>query len=473
MAKGFDKFNKYIVLPEAIQAQSQVQEEVSEVTPDKKITRGMFGKGARLFAPAGYESGKKLLTKGISKVLGPEKAQAYQRMQTGAEELTGRGFTQAINVAGFNVPKIAARKAGLDILPKAETTGEKVADVVGGVVGSVVGPGTAFKAVRGLKGLGAAPELVKDVVAGAVTGGAYTPETGFGDLKARGTQALVGGGVSGAMGVGYRGLRDLSRIISAGKQKNLLKTLRETIIGADRQASKRFGQEIARLQKEHPSGLVDIESAVDDTIQVKITPRNLSNIKLRNAINRSKTLQTIARKTDVQSRSFIDLRKSQDIINELEDTLPQRVFRGDVSTDEREIISLIENIRKAQDVIYPEMEGVRAQFRAIREPFNQIKNFTKKGEMGAAVTSGKGQIGTHGGPFGKDVEFIAEELPKLLPRHLIKELGGLRSAVNIVLALGKIGGAGATIALATEPLRRTVRGLLGVGGGGGEGGGNY
>ncbi len=432
-------------------------ENVPQVATES-VSPEQFGQIGKIFAPT-------IVPKQVTQLL-PEKIRTPLDIgQEKFQQLAGRSAVTGASTAAFGVPAALAKKVGVDITPKSQSTEEFAADVIGNIAGVVKGgPGGVFRKVRGAAVGKRLAEPVADFLAGGTTGFLFTKKDAFSNSFGKQVaDRAINAGLSATFSVGagfiFRGVRDFSRMVSKTKQVKFLKNIRETLLGSRKKAGEVFGKEMDKLQSSKPNSKVDIRGPVRDTILIEPKGKT-ANIKLRNATGRSKTLQ----RTIASNKDQLTLRESQNIINELDDTLPQRVHRGDVSQDEREILNLINSIRSAQDAQFTGMPAVRADFRAIVDPFNQIKGFTVKGEVGAGVTATKGQIGTTGGTFGKDTEFLVEELPKLMPQSMINQLGGIRSFANVMSSVSKVLGGmiiGGAAGVAARP-------FLGGGDGGGD-----
>lgn len=370
-------------------------------TTAEKIGQGKFG-----------EAGRDVFTEGVSPLL------------------------SAGSTAAFGIPRILARKAGVEeqIFPE-QTTPEgkrlRVAAEAGGLVfggaaklagkaGGLVPEGIRRGAVEG--GVFGLSQL--DV--GGQTGVAEEGPTVGGQLKQAGI-GTAGGALLKAAGLAKKSLDRAT--VGAPK---FLKQVRGAVFKTKAEASERFGQQLDDLSSQFPDKRISIRDQIDDLIKeikgfqegdIAIPP----NPKLRSLVNRTPELKKIV--DNPQLADDLGLRDVQNIINGITSKFPGRLKTGaGVNSDELPLLDLIDDIRFSQLESFPQMAQIRQQYGEVLGKYNLIKNRIREASIKRSLVN----------KFGDSPE-LQKSFDELIPKELRKEIDSFRNASNALKTAGFLG----------------------------------
>ena len=332
-----------------------------------------------------------------------------------------------VNSATFGVPKLIANKMGgkdfaKEMFPEQSTTGGKALRI-GAEAAGLIGGGAGKLALATGKGVaqklggGGVAKAVGGMAGGAVAGAAQVndPTANLQDyVKNQATQALAGGMGGLAVGTLAPTLKALAgmRNIKGPRAVKISNSIRTEFFNVKSEAVKKFGSQLETLTKSKPLARGDLTDFLDDfnSNMQEFTP------EAKNIINKTPLIKNMVSNSSTQAT----VKEIQDAINYLGKKVPKGV--GPVKN---EILDAINDLKSAQLDAFPEMKSVRAEYKQMIEPFNNVKNYFRFNKLLSAIKS------EFGGPEGE------EAVKSLLSPETIKRIGGLKDSMNLSSALGE------------------------------------
>jgi hypothetical protein len=190
---------------------------------------------------------------------------------------------------------------------------------------------------------------------------------------------------------------------------------------------KEFGAEIDRLTQQNPNRQVSLSGVVDE---LRTDWNNLSN-ETKNIFKKTPYLKDMVKEKNPITPD-INLSKSQEIINHINTKIP-----SNIKSNNLDVIDAVNDIRGAQLDAFPEMEQVRSSYREFIQPYKNVKSYFKFNRLLDSIKN------KFGGPEGLDA------VSKVLPKNVINEMGGYRTAARIIEGI-------------TKPLKILTKGFVGV-----------
>jgi hypothetical protein len=207
-----------------------------------------------------------------------------------------------------------------------------------------------------------------------------------------------------------RGIANLPKVTNMKKGADFAQSIRASFVQAHSDKVATFGNQIEQLSGKYPNNPVSLQNTVE-TINnnwSELTPEVKSVLKktpyLKNMVGlKPKTLVT-----------DLSLSKSQEIINYMNTKVPKNIRYNNL-----EVVDTLNGIRGAQLEGVPEMADVRADYKKFIEPYNQVKS---KFKFNSLLDSIKNKFG------GAEGQTAVE---KVLPKDVVKKIGGYRTAAKI------------------------------------------
>jgi hypothetical protein len=235
-------------------------------------------------------------------------------------------------------------------------------------------------------------------------------------LLAKGAAATAVAGAAGAVGIGIskgvealKGGRDnVLKVINMKKGAGFAESIRASFVQAHSDKVATFGNQIDQLSAKYPTTSVSLQTVVDDLNNnwAELNP------EVKSVIKKTPYLRDMVGAKPKMSPE-LPLAKSQEVINYMNTKVPKNIRFNNL-----EVIDTINNVRGSQLQAFPEMEGVRADYKTFIEPYNQVKSQFKFGKLLNAIKN------KFGGAEGQ----VAVE--KILPKNVIKRMGGYRAAAK-------------------------------------------
>lgn len=214
-----------------------------------------------------------------------------------------------------------------------------------------------------------------------------------------------------ASGVGKlaTGMGNLKKVTNYQEGSRFASNIREAFIQAHTDKVNEFAGTLEELAAKNPTQKVSLKNIADE---LRGNIDELSN-ETKSVLRKTPYLKNII-KAKNPSSSEISLKQSQEIINYLNTKVPKNIRANNL-----DLIDTINNIKGSQLEAFPEMEGARASYKQFIEPYNQVKQYFKFNRLLDAIKN------KFGGAEGQAA------IEKVLPKEVIKKMGGYRSAAKI------------------------------------------
>lgn len=229
------------------------------------------------------------------------------------------------------------------------------------------------------------------------------------------SQALGGGlfGLSvGVLAPTLKAVANMKNVKGARAVKDA-QQIRGEFFKTKSEAIKKFGSQLKVLAKNKPGASVPLEDFADDFVA------NVNDMtpQARNAIKRTPQLKGILS----GEKTSLTVKETQDAINYLNTKVPNKP--GPIRN---EILDSINDLRASQLDAFPEMAGVRDEYRKVIEPFNNVKNYFRFNKLLSAIKN------DFGGPEGR------QAVESLLSPETVKKMGGMQEAMKMSSALSEL-----------------------------------
>ena len=277
------------------------------------------------------------------------------------------------NQALFNLPRAVATKAGM-VYPETQNPVANVLAKGAGVAGGVVSPIGAALSKIGLSGAKLGTKIAKGALAGGLGGAAYTPTDDIVALKKRGMNA-VGGAILGGMVPAVigkiQGSKRAFKFIPATDEKKigLAETVRANVLKTKQSAVNEFGEQVEKLAQSNPNKTISLRETVD---AINLDP-NLP-AEIRGVFNKTPILRDLLAKPELADN--VSLKDTQEIINYINTKVPKTIKATHI-----DLLDHLDDIKAAQLDAFPEMEGIRAGYRAMKQNYNLIKSGLKEASL--------------------------------------------------------------------------------------------
>lgn len=203
------------------------------------------------------------------------------------------------------------------------------------------------------------------------------------------------------------GNTNLAKAMSSNKSSAFAGEIRNAFVNAHTQEVDKFGRAIDALAKQRPDASVSLRGVVDE-----INGSDLPN-EVKNVFKKTPILRDMLKTPDLADK--VPLKSAQDIINYINTKVPKNIRANNL-----DLIDTLNSIKAAQLDAFPEMAKVKADYAGFIQPYNNIKNMFKVGKLLESVKSNF-----------KDPE-LRMAVDKVLPKSVIKQMGGYRRAANVI-----------------------------------------
>lgn len=221
----------------------------------------------------------------------------------------------------------------------------------------------------------------------------------------------LGGGMAAGKNAFEKVLNDIP--ITKTGRLNLFENIAGKVKGAKPMASQEMGEEMAALEAMYPGrGKIDFGGVV------------------KNAVKDPHKAAILEEFPDIANAGEVSLQESQDLINSLKETFPDRIWKGKIKPSETHAMSLAEDLAGAQDAVHPEMaEVIRPKFGVTAEASKKVPNVLQ-------AIAGKRE------PMARDVQ---DEAMKVLVGNKdfkkIRTYRTIQGAKKVASGVGKLGAA--------------------------------
>jgi hypothetical protein len=203
------------------------------------------------------------------------------------------------------------------------------------------------------------------------------------------------------------GIANLPKVVNVNKGTNFAEQIRKAFIEAHTEKVNQFGGEINKLTAKYPNNTVDLSELLSDLqTNPDISKQTLSVLK--------KVPKMGSLMENPQLASTVPLRDAQSIVNYLQTKIPREIRIKDF-----DLLDTINTIKGKQLESFPELAGARGEYRAFIEPYKNVKQFFKFNRLLNAIKN------KFGGAEGQAA------VEKILPKEVIKKMGGYRSAARL------------------------------------------
>lgn len=285
------------------------------------------------------------------------------------------------------LPEVALEKMGYEA-PKAEAKAlsplgllKTGAGISGFVRGLPMKAGTAIasRIPQVAKGAGVGLRIGRGALRGATRFGLasalHTPKGQLENLRARGFRGLTGGVVGGITG-GISGL--VNHFTSLISDRAMLKTgeeIRSGFGGFKNRLTTWFGNKIVKFQSAKPTQRVDLtkalkgfERGIED--KAKFKALKTASPRLRKALK----------------KKILNLRETQDLINQLKNTVSERQLAGfKVRPSVGEVKGFITSIQKAKHEAFPTMRFTDRAYGKMTDFTNAVENYMRYGKTAQGI----------------------------------------------------------------------------------------
>ena len=358
--------------------------------------------------------------------------------------LIGRMGVKGASALGGGLPELALSKLGIEI-PSPASTVESFAGGLGALAGTVAGPGALGAQVAkriAPKALGVIPAITRGAVGGAVTGAAMEPV--FKEKPELGIPSRMGQTIAGSalgmaapfVGMGVKNLRKATT-----QAKSFAEKTRQAFFNQKLEAGRKFEQSLNALEKANPAKVVDIRPAIEALNQeILLSPKIRGDVVAGIRRSGDNTLRFLL--DNPEGAKELTLAQVQQIkqtikkIPSIATKLKQGKFAQWSDTD-ISLLDFLDDVKSNQLDVFPEMSEVNAAYRNTLEKYNVVKSKFKVGKLLSNIEKKFGD---------KEIQAIVNEL---LPKDVIKEMGGYRQATKFLKTAGWLGGITAGSAVAS------------------------
>lgn len=345
----------------------------------------------------------------------------------------------AVDTATFGIPRTIAKRI---IGASASEPKDKMSYDTGRIIGLLAPAKLASslsKKIPGIAGRTLSQDIARGAVEGAAIGFTYSPDE-FMDIKQRITQA-VGGAAFGAASVPIsKGLQNLSRV--AFKAEKFAQGVRKSLFQEKQEVGKTFETQLNNLIESNPSKVVNIEDAVLQLREAsKSNSRIISDIAsgAKRAGLRQEGKSLLERLIESpESAKELTLNQTRDIkkiiseVPSIKQAFKKGKF-GQFSETDIDLLDFTDGVKQKQLSAFPEMQEINSTYSNWINKYNLVKDKFKVGKLLDNIEKNFGD---------KEVQGIVKQL---LPKEVIDEMGGYRSAtkfLNLVKWISIVGAGG-------------------------------
>ncbi|HEC64433.1 MAG TPA: hypothetical protein ENI23_03985 [bacterium] len=354
----------------------------------------------------------------LAGLLGLKIPSAIQSLPGGQQfqQGVGRGVVGGANIATGGIPAEIAKRGGEQLLPPAQTAGEKAGEFVG-TVGGLVAPGSLIaKGSQALiKGAGAGAKIGRAALTGGGIGAIIPPETSFNDLKARGRNVILGALIGAGSQVGASAIQSIKNIKNAKQGSKFVQKIREKFFKVKSDAVAKFGTQVDDLAQANPDKQVSIRDIVDDINN----PNSGFDPEVKRILRKIPGFDRLL--ADPSAAEKITLREAQNMLNHINTKIPPNIKARHL-----DLLDTRDNIRAAQLDAFPEMQAVKEQYKEVIRPWTNLKNQFKFNRLQTAIEN------NFGGAEGRNA------IETLLPEGTVKQIDTFRKTARNLKLLGKI-----------------------------------
>jgi len=391
----------------------------------------------------------------LPSVIGQELVTGRLMKDNPLEQSTGNIMDAAANSASFGIPKAIMKKViesgGLKF-PEIENKNEKmVGEIIGLIAPTKVAVAIANQ-IPGLAGRTVAKSIGRGIFEGSFVGGTHSPDEFF-DLTQRVKQASVGGVVGGVAVPLSKGVQNLGRV--AFKAKDFAGKVRSTLFESKASIGKQFESQLDDLMQKNPGKVIDLSEPFNKVKEVaKTNSRLISDLKLgaKKAGVDPKLIEEFIDKPS--SASEMTLNQSRDIkravsnVPSISTNFKKGKFASFSDTD-IDLIDFADEVKGKQLSVFPELEQVNKAYSDKITKYNLVKDKFRVGKLLDNIEKNFGD---------KEVQGVIGEL---LPKEVIREMGGFRMAAKFLKTMGWVAASGITGAALTTGGTAAYRAIQG------------
>lgn len=210
--------------------------------------------------------------------------------------------------------------------------------------------------------------------------------------------------------------------------------VRNSMFDLRNKLGRELDSKVTELSSKNPDKRIDLRDTMN---QLKEAISNTENPGLRadvmRTIRKIKDPETVKRLVTFIDKPHyaesVNLRTAEDMKKAIQQGISTKM--GDKfalkTAGDHELIDLVDEIKSAQAEYFPELSDIRKPYAEFMQNYRQVKSHFKPGRLSKGIKS----------KFG-DAE-IESMIKKVLPAEVVKEIGGVRNASNILKALGWAG----------------------------------
>jgi hypothetical protein len=219
----------------------------------------------------------------------------------------------------------------------------------------------------------------------------------------------------GAVAIGQALKQTLTGKLSTEGSANFADKIQKEFVKTHTDKVNQFGSDIDTLSAKNPDRNISLQNVVDD---IKTNWDTLPN-EAKNVFNKTPHLRDMLKAENPISPE-INLSKSQEIINYMNTKVPKNIRYNNL-----DVLDTVNNVRGSQLEAFPEMEGVRTNYRNFIEPYNNVKGYFRFNKLISAIEN------RFGGAQGQMA------VKKILPPEVYEEMLAFRRSPSISKLSGK------------------------------------
>jgi len=421
------------LLERKIQLESQISEttqttveEPKEISPEqRRLEEGSLKVRqaiGRVTSPAG-------LIGGITDIFSGRLAKRDPLAVAGGEFVLS-----ALDTAAFGVPRAALKTAlgtrGLQ-LPKVQN---KAADAAGKIAGLLVPAKIATSIatkIPGLAGRGILKGAARGVTEGTAIGFTTSPEE-FTDIQQRVLQSGIGGAIGGVAVPLAKGVQNLTRVTKDATK--FAQKVRGSLFQFKRDLGKQFESQLDSLIEANKGKIINAENSVINLKEaIKTNSKIVTDIRAGARRTGDDLLQRLIEAPE--SARNLTLSQSRQMIKQIRNipSIKSNLKKGkfsDFSESDIDLLDFVDDVKGEQLDVFPELQAINQQYSQGIGRYNLVKNKFKVGQLLDNIEKNF-----------KDAE-VRNVVKELLPKNVIQEMGGFRSAKKFLKAASWISAIG-------------------------------
>ncbi len=178
----------------------------------------------------------------------------------------------------------------------------------------------------------------------------------------------------------------------------------------------KFGDDLDKAALNNPDKSVSLRNNID---YIKLNMEDMPS-EVQSVFRKTPILNSMLDNPELANN--VNLRDTQQILNYLNNKVPPQI-----KFKHLDLLDTINDIRASQLDAFPEMANIRAIYAQSIEPYKNLRNFFKFNRTLKAIEN------DFGGPQG------IKALKSIMPKEMIKEIGGYKNAIKLLRGFGIIG----------------------------------